>query len=83
MSVVPDPPRLETRDWDSLIVVAAHELRQPLHLMRLALERHFPNRDDPGRQVLERHIDRMARIVTDLAAMARIDQDSIAPPKRS
>lgn len=58
-------------------MVAAHELRHPLHLMRLALARYFPRGDERGREVMERYVDRMARVVSDLSDLIRIDQDAI------
>ena len=68
----------EQRRCESLVAVAAHELRHPLHLMRLALARYFPNPTDRGREVLERYIDRMSRVIGDLTDFVRIEQDDLA-----
>jgi two-component system CheB/CheR fusion protein len=46
--------------------------------MRLALARYFPHGDEHGRAVMERHIDRMARIIADMTDLVRIDQDALA-----
>jgi signal transduction histidine kinase len=46
--------------------------------MRMALERFFPDGDEPPREVMERYIDRMARIITDMTDLVRIEQDSLA-----
>ena len=67
----------ERRRWESLVAVAAHELRHPLHLMRLALARYFPRGDERGREVMERYVDRMSRVVSDLADLIRLDRDEL------
>jgi signal transduction histidine kinase len=61
----------------SLLAVTSHELRHPLHLMRLTLARCFPRGDEHARQVLERYIDRMTRVVSDMSDLVRIEQDAL------
>jgi signal transduction histidine kinase len=74
---VPAAPPSSNSD-KALLAVAAHELRHPLHLMRLALARLYPRGDEDARQVMERYIDRMSRIVSDMTDLVRIDQNQLA-----
>lgn len=46
--------------------------------MRLALVRFFPRDDEPAREVMERYIDRMARLITDMTDLVRIEQNALA-----
>ena len=46
--------------------------------MRLALARFFPRGDEQAREVMERYIDRMSRIITDMTDLVRIEQDALA-----
>jgi signal transduction histidine kinase len=46
--------------------------------MRLALARQFPRGDEPAREVLERYIDRMTRIINDMTDFVRIEQDALS-----
>jgi signal transduction histidine kinase len=64
------------RAKDSLLIVAAHELRQPLHLMRLALAR--PMLDGDTASHLERYIDRMARLIEDLVDFVRTEHHELS-----
>jgi signal transduction histidine kinase len=59
-----------------ILAVAAHELRHPLHLMRMSLARHLPD-DGTARAALERHIQRMARLIDDLVDFVRTEQDAL------
>src|SRR5262245_136800 len=45
--------------------------------MRLALARFFPRGDERAREVLERYLDRMARVVGDMADLVRLEQDAL------
>jgi signal transduction histidine kinase len=62
---------------ESLLAVTSHELRHPLHLMRLALVRFFPRGDEHARQVIERYIDRMARVVGDMGDLVRLEHNTL------
>lgn len=46
--------------------------------MRLAIARQFPRGDERGREVLERYIDRMSRIIADMTDLVRLEQDALA-----
>lgn len=46
--------------------------------MRLALARFYPRGDEHARQVMERYIDRMSRIIGDMTDLVRIEQDALA-----
>ena len=65
------------RTKEGLLAVAAHELRHPLHLMRMSLERHIPDKDSPAREGLERYINRMSRLIDDLIDFIRLERDSL------
>ncbi len=69
--------RDEAHRWQTLAAVVSHEIRHPLHVMRLALARHFPRGDEQPRLVLERYIDRIARVLGDLNDLVRIEQDAL------
>jgi signal transduction histidine kinase len=45
--------------------------------MRLALARYFPQPNERGREVLERYIDRMSRVIGDMTDFVRIEQDAL------
>jgi signal transduction histidine kinase len=64
------------RAKDGLLAVAAHELRHPLHLMRMALARHL-DEHNPARDQLERYIQRMVRLIDDLVDFIRTEQDAL------
>jgi signal transduction histidine kinase len=64
------------RARDGLLAVAAHELRHPLHLMRLSLARHLPD-NEAARQPLERYIARMNRLIEDLIDFIRTERDEL------
>jgi signal transduction histidine kinase len=64
------------RAKDGLLAVAAHELRHPLHLMRMALARHLDH-DPDARQALDRYIQRMTRLLDDLIDFIRTEQDAL------
>jgi signal transduction histidine kinase len=68
----------DLRQRDALLAVAAHELRHPLHLMRLSLARWFPRGDERGRAVMERYVDRMTRVIGDMSDLIRIERDGLA-----
>jgi two-component system, chemotaxis family, CheB/CheR fusion protein len=71
------PNAFDREQLRSLIAVTSHELRQPLHLMRLALVRFFPRGDEKAREVLERYIDRMARVVRDMSDLVQLEQGGL------
>ena len=62
---------------EGLLAVAAHELRHPLHLMRMSLARHLPEADSPAREGLERYINRMSRLIDDLIDFIRLERDAL------
>ena len=64
------------RAKDGLLAVAAHELRHPLHLMRMALARHLEH-EPIAREALERYIARMVRLTDDLIDFIRTEHDSL------
>jgi signal transduction histidine kinase len=68
----------DVRQREALLAVAAHELRHPLHLMRLALARWFPRGDEPGRAMMERYVERMSRVIGDMSDLIRIERDGLA-----
>jgi two-component system CheB/CheR fusion protein len=45
--------------------------------MRLAVARFFPRGDEHAREVMERYIDRMSRIIGDMTDLVRIEQDAL------
>jgi signal transduction histidine kinase len=61
------------RTKDNLLAVTAHELRHPLHLMRMALARHLEH-EPAARETLGRYIARMTRLIDDLVDFARNEQ---------
>lgn len=69
--------REECRSWQTLLAVMSHEIRHPLHVMRLGLARHFPRGDEPARLLFERYIDRIARVVGEANDFIRIEQDAL------
>jgi signal transduction histidine kinase len=64
------------RAKDGLLAVAAHELRHPLHLMRMALARHLEH-DSLSREALDCYIQRMTRLIDDLIDFIRTEQDAL------
>jgi signal transduction histidine kinase len=66
----------EAQAKDRLLAATAHELRHPLHLMRMALARHVAD-NAPARDALERYIARMVRLVDDLVDFVRTEQDAL------
>jgi two-component system CheB/CheR fusion protein len=64
------------RTKDNLLAVAAHELRHPLHLLRMALARHLEH-EPAARETLERYIARMTRLIDDLVDFARNEQGAL------
>jgi signal transduction histidine kinase len=69
--------RAERDRLAALLAITSHELRHPLHLMRLALARHFPRGDEQAREVMERYIDRMSRVIGDMGDLVRLEQDAL------
>ena len=74
--------RLVDRRKDEFLGILAHELRNPLAPMRFALE--FLRRSDGNvteairaRQILERQVNHMVRIVDDLLDVSRITQGKV------
>ena len=66
---------------DRLVADASHELRSPLAAMRTELDVAL-DADEPSRAVLEsarEEVDRLAHIVDDLLALARLDAGALAP----
>jgi signal transduction histidine kinase len=63
---------------EDLLAVASHELRHPLHLMRMALSRHFPTGREAVCGDLERYIGRMFRLVDDLLDFVRIERNQLS-----
>jgi signal transduction histidine kinase len=61
----------------TLLAVTAHELRHPIHLMRLALERYLPQAQDPARAAIDRYVNQMARLVDDLVDFVRTERDTL------
>jgi signal transduction histidine kinase len=68
----PAPGNRATR----VLSIAAHELRHPLHVMRMSLARDLPD-DNPVRVNLERYIDRMTRLIQDLVDFVRTEEDAL------
>ena len=64
------------RAKDGLLAVAAHELRHPLHLMKMALAR-FVADNEPARHGLDRYIKRMSRLIDDLVDFISAEQDAL------
>ena len=46
--------------------------------MRLAIARYFPRGDERAREVMERYIDRMSRIIADMADLVRLEQGALS-----
>ena len=74
--------RLVDRRKDEFLGILAHELRNPLAPMRFALEVMRRSEGNPGdttraRQVLERQIAHLVRIVDDLLDVSRITQGKV------
>ena len=74
--------RLVDRRKDEFLGILAHELRNPLAPMRFALEVMRRSEGDRAatvrsRQVLERHVAHMVRIVDDLLDVSRITQGKV------
>jgi signal transduction histidine kinase len=66
---------------DHVLAVAAHELRHPLHLMRMALARHVAD-NEPARQSLDRYIVRMVRLIDDVVDYVRSEQGALELQRR-
>jgi two-component system CheB/CheR fusion protein len=80
--------RLLDRRKDEFLGILAHELRNPLAPMRFALElMRRPEQTAPqaahARQVLERQVNHMVRIVDDLLDVSRITQGKVDLRKES
>ena len=74
--------RLINRRKDEFLGILAHELRNPLAPMRFALEILHQSAGDPeatnrARQVLDRQVTHMVRIVDDLLDVSRITQGKV------
>jgi two-component system, chemotaxis family, CheB/CheR fusion protein len=74
--------RLVDKRKDEFLGILAHELRNPLAPMRFALEIMRRNDGDTGtitraRQVLDRQVNHMVRIVDDLLDVSRITQGKV------
>ncbi len=65
------------RQKDAFLAVLGHELRNPLSAIRNSIHIIKGNENNrarikQGREILERHVDRLVRIVDDMLDMARI-----------
>ncbi len=74
--------RLVDRRKDEFLGILAHELRNPLAPMRFALEilRQAPEKSphaDRARQVLDRQVTHMVRLIDDLLDVSRITQGKV------
>lgn len=65
------------RVQDDVLATVAHELRHPLHLMRMALGARFPDAGDPTREALERYTSRMTRLLDDLVDFIRLGRNDL------